>query len=283
MNFGQIQLSNVYVPEFLRKRASSRVLLFFGVGWMTVFFAIPTVLLLFESLNFGDGALFEFYRQALAETYVSTLVRTMVLAFVTTLICLVFAYWIAYFLAFRAKHKTLLLGLVLLPLWIAIIIRYFGVSLFFLPTGPVQQIFGTDFGVLFSNVGVVVGLMAALLPFGILPIYNSLQSIDEELIHASEVLGAHPLHTLRAVIFPLSLSGIVAGSLFVYILAAGSYLAPSILGGPDNFMMANVIEQSFQYSVPQSAALAVIFTVALLILIGIFNHYANLSEVLGNL
>ncbi|MFB1062625.1 MULTISPECIES: ABC transporter permease [unclassified Natrinema] len=240
-------------------------------------------MLFVESLNFGGGDLFANYRDALSGVYLETLGRTLYYALITTVVCLVLGYTIAYFIAFKAKRQFAMLALVLLPLWIAIIIRYFGVSLFFLPTGPVQQLFGTDFGVLFTTRGVVIGLVSALLPFAILPMYNSIQSIDDELIYASEVLGATPLYTLRTVIIPLSLSGVVAAALFVYILAAGSYLAPALLGGPADFMMANVIEQSFTYDLDLAATMSVVFTVTLLILIGLFNHYANISEVLSDL
>ncbi|THE64021.1 ABC transporter permease [Salinadaptatus halalkaliphilus] len=280
---GNVRLPNVKPPSMLRDRSMPKLLVMIGLGWLSLFFIIPVIVLLFESFNFGDGALLDNYRQALSGTYVRTLGRTLAYAFVTTVVCLILGYWISYYIAFKAEHKTLMLAFVLLPLWIAIIIRYFGVSLFFLPTGPVQQLFGTDFGILFSTTGTIIGLTSALLPFATLPIYNALQSIDEEYIHASQVLGATPLKTLRTVIFPLSLSGIIAGALFVYILAAGSFLAPAILGGPGDFMMANIIEQSFSYSIPLAAALSVVFTVALLILIGIFNHYANISEVLSDL
>ncbi|WP_226482702.1 ABC transporter permease [Natrinema amylolyticum] len=283
MKFGNVQLPELPSLGLFRDRSTGKILMAIGLGWLTIFFIIPVFVLLFESLNFGSGSLFENYSTALSSTYTRTLGRTLAYALVTTIVCLTLGYWISYYIAFKAKRQMLMLGFILLPLWIAIIIRYFGVSLFFLPTGPVQQLFGTDFGVLFSTTGVIVGLTAALLPFAILPIFNSLQSIDEELINSSKVLGATPLHTLRTVVFPLSLSGVIASALFVYILAAGSFLAPALLGGPGDFMMANVIEQSFSYSIPLAAALSVVFTGALLILIGIFNHYANISEVLSDL
>lgn len=283
MRFGNVQLPEFPAVSILEDRSKPKLLMAVGLGWLTIFFVIPVVVLLFESLNFSEGSLLENYSTALSGTYLWTLGRTMAYAFITTIVCLILGYWISYYIAFKAKRQMLMLGFVLLPLWIAIIIRFFGVSLFFLPTGPVQQVFGTDFGILFSTSGVIIGLTSALLPFAILPIYNSLQSIDEELINASKILGATPLHTLRTVIFPLSLSGVIASALFVYILAAGSFLAPAILGGPGDFMMANVIEQSFSYSIPLAAALSVVFTVALLILIGVFNHYANISEVLSDL
>lgn len=269
--------------SWLEDGITSRHLAGFGIGFLVFLFVIPVALLLWESLNFGGGNPFEHYRQALSGVYVSTLLRTFYYALLTTIVCLVLAYVFCYYVVFKSERKLFLMALVAVPLWVAIIIRYFGVALFFLPTGPVAKLFGTDFGILFDTPGVIVGLTCALLPLAIFPIYNSLQSIDEEMIHASRVLGASQIHTVREVILPMSLSGIVAATLFVYILAAGSYLAPAILGGSGDFLMANIIERSFGYNTELAAALAVVFTVSLLIIVGTFNRYVNIAEVLGDL
>ncbi len=278
-----VRLPSWGVTTRIRTAISARALVGLGLLWLAVFFVLPVGFLLVESLNFGDGTLFEHYERALSTVYLYGLGRTLAYAFVTTIICLVLGYTIAYYIAFESNRPILLLSLVLLPLWIAIIIRYFGVNLFFLPTGPVQGIFGTDFGVLYSTPGVIIGLVSALLPFAILPMYNSLRSIDGELLDASHILGASPFETFRTIVLPLSLSGIVAATLFVFILAAGSFLAPDILGGPGDAMMANYIEDATSYSIELSAAFSVIFTAALLVLVGLFNHVANISEVLGEL
>ncbi|THE63620.1 ABC transporter permease subunit [Salinadaptatus halalkaliphilus] len=278
-----ITVSSAALPRPVRRFVSPRVLIGIGLLWLSVFFVVPVVYLLFESLNFGDGSLLANYEQALQAVYRQALYRTFGYALLTTVLTLLLGYLTAYYIAFKSSRPFLLLTLVLLPLWVAIIIRFFGVRLFFLSSGPVQQLFGTDFGIMNSRNGVILGLMSALLPFAVLPIYNSLQSIDDELIHASRTLGAGQFQTLRSVIFPLSLSGVIAATLFVFILAAGSFLAPAIMGGPSNFMMANVIEEAQSYSVSLAAAMAVVFTGSLLIVIGAFNHVANVSEVLGDL
>ena len=267
----------------LEERISSRHLAWFGIAFLVVLFVIPVFVLLLNSVNFEGGDPFRYYRSALGSVYLMTLLRTFYYALLTTVLSLVLAYAFSYYVAFKAEHPMVFLSLIALPLWIAIIIRYFGVALFFLPTGPFVQVFGSDFGVLFNTPGVILGLTSALLPLAILPIYNSLQAIDEEMIHASRVLGASQFTTVREIILPMSLSGIVAGTLFVFILAAGSFLGPAILGGPGDFLMANVIESTFGYNTDLSAALAVVFTVALLILVGVFNWFVNIGEVLGDL
>lgn len=284
MRFGIVEVPEERVPTWIRDRITYRRLVGVGVAWLVLLFVVPVVVLLFESLNLEGGeGIFVNYRNALSGVWLMTLARTFYYALLTTFACLVLGYAFAYYVAFRTRRRIVFLALVALPLWVAIIIRYFGVALFFLPTGPFVGVFGSDFGILFNTPGVIVGLTSALLPFAILPIYNSLRSIDEEMIHASRVLGAGQLRTVYEVIWPMSLSGVVAATLFVYILAAGSFLAPAILGGSGNFMMANVIEQTFGYAMGLGSALAVVFTVSLLVLIAAFNRFVNISEVLGDL
>ncbi len=282
MRFGIVEFPDT--PSWLRGRITPRHLVGFGLAWLLFLFVVPVGILLLESLNFdGGGGLFANYRRAFSGVWMMTLARTFYYALLTTIACLVLGYAFAYYVAFKTERRIVFLALVAIPLWVAIIIRYFGVALFFLPTGPFVQVFGSDWGVLFNTPGVIIGLTSALLPFAILPIYNSLRSVDEEMIHASRVLGASQTRTVREVIFPMSLSGVVAATLFVYILAAGSFLAPAILGGPGNFMMANVIESQFGINTDFAATLAVVFTAALLILIIAFNRYVNIAEVLGDL
>jgi ABC-type spermidine/putrescine transport system permease subunit I len=152
-----------------------------------------------------------------------------------------------------------------------------------LPTGPVVEIFGTDFGIMFDTPGVIIALVTVLLPFAILPIYNALDSMDEDMISASHVLGASRLRTFYEVTLPQSLSGIVAATIFIFILSSGSFLAPAILGGPGNFMMANVIASSYAFNIELAAAMSVVFTLALLVIIIAFNSYISIGKVLGEL
>jgi ABC-type spermidine/putrescine transport system permease subunit I len=110
-------------------------------------------------------------------------------------------------------------------------------------------------------------------------------SIDTDLVSASRILGASYLQTIRSIVFPLSLSGVIAAGLIVFILATGSFLAPAVLGGPGNTMIANIIEQAFsdQLNIELASALAVVYTTLLLVLIMGFNSYINIGKVLGDL
>ncbi|SIS15139.1 ABC transporter permease [Natronorubrum thiooxidans] len=273
------------IPNWLTERISNRHLVAIGIGWVTLFFVFPILFLVVESLNFGDGSLFEAYHRATGGVYVSAFVRSFIYGFVTTVLTLVFAYVLAYYLAFASKRVRLLLTLVVVPLWIAYIIRYFGLMLFFSPTGPLAQVTGLEIDLLFTSTAVVLGLTNAYLPFAVLPIYNSLNAIHHETINASRVLGAGQFRTIREVVLPLSMPGIIAAGVIVFILATGSFLGPAVLGGPNQSMIANEIARTFleAYNIQLASALAVIYTVLLVAFIAAFNAVFNLQEALGNL
>ena len=256
----------------------------FALAFLTLFLLLPILLLVLSSLNFG-GNVFENYRIALSGVYLNAILLSFFVAGVTTPILLVLAFGVSYFIVFHATHTRLMLGLVLLPMWIAYIIRYLGIQLFLYPNGPIVSAFGTNFGLLFSTAGVVLGLVSGFLPFAVLPIYNSLSSLDRSLLDASTVMGADRFDTIIRVILPLSLSGLVTAGLLVFILSAGAFLAPDILGGPSDLMIANMIERSYSdiFNIELAAALAVIYTLILSVLLVAFNSYLNIGEVLSDI
>lgn len=277
-------VEGIPVPDVVKRYGSPRTLVAVALGFLGVAYIVPILLLYWQSLNFGDGSLFVHYESALSGIYLETLARSFYYGLLTTVVTLSLGYVLAYYIAFRARREKFLLGLVVLPLWIAYVIRYLGIQLFLFDSSPFVQLVGTDFGILFSTRGVIVGLTSVFLPFAVLPIYHALNSIDDALVSASRTLGASQLRTIRSVVIPLSLSGIVAGGLIVFILATGSFLAPAVLGGPSDTMIANIIEQSYSsFNVGLASSLAVIYTTVLLVIIMAFNSYVNIGRVLGEL
>lgn len=274
---------SVPVVDTFRDRLPATIHVLFGIGFIALFLLLPIALLVINSLNFG-GELLENYRIALSDVYLRAIFNSLFIAAVSTPILLLLAFFVSYFIIFQTKRTRLMLGLVLLPMWIAYIIRYLGIQLFLYPNGPVVSVFDTNFGLLFSTTGVVLGLVSGFLPFAVLPIYNSLSGVDRDLIDASSVMGATRLNTIRHVMIPLSVPGFVTAGLLVFILSAGAFLAPDILGGPSDLMIANMIERSYSeiFDIKLAAALAVIYTTMLLTLLVVFNSYLNIGEVLSD-
>lgn len=273
------------IGERLEGRIANRHLALFGLGFVGLFFILPIVLLVPESLHLGSSTPFESYRRAMDGIYVDAFVRSFLFGVVTTVVTLALAYGLSYFLAFSTERVRLGMTLIIVPLWIAYIVRYFGILLFLSPAGPLADLTGIETGLLFTTPAVIIGLANVYLPFAVLPIYNSLNAIDDELLDASRVLGAGKWRTIATVIVPLSLPGLIAAGLIVFILAAGSFLGPAVLGGPKQTMIANVIAQAFldNFNIQFASALAIIYTVLLVGTLLVFNTVFDLQEALGNI
>jgi ABC-type spermidine/putrescine transport system permease subunit I len=270
------------VGERLQGRVSNRHLAALGVGFVGFFFILPIAFLIPESLHLGSATPFESYRRAMNGIYVDAFVRSFVFGLVTTVVTLALAYLLAYYLTFATERVRIAMTFIIVPLWIAYIVRYFGILLFLSPAGPFANVTGIDPDLLFTTPAVIIGLANVYLPFAVLPLYNSLNAIDEALLDASRVLGANKWWTIAKVIFPLSLPGLVAAGLIVFILAAGSFLGPAVLGGPRQAMIANVIAQAFleNFNIQFASALAIIYTVLLVGFLIAFNTIFDLQEVL---
>lgn len=269
-------------PESVSQRLSHKPFALLGLAWVGLFFIGPLILLAITSLNLsGNGSVFESYIRALGDPYRGSFIRSVVYAGETTLVALILSYTIAYYLVYVTKRPRIMVGLVLMPLWVAYVVRYFGILTFFAPVGPLSLITDSPPRILYSTTGVVLGLANVFIPFAVLPMYNSMNAIDEEYINASRMLGAGYLRTIVKVIIPLSLPGIIAAALIMFILSAGSYLAPALLGGPKQTMIANMIANA-QLGTGNSqlaAALSTMYTVLLFIGLLLFNSVMDLQEV----
>lgn len=273
------------VGESLRGRITNGHLAMFGLGFVGLFFVLPVLFLFPESIAFGTGDPFQAYRRAMTDTYISSFVRSFLYGGITTAVTLALAYLVGYFLAFGTDRVRLGMTLIIVPLWIAYIVRYFGILLFLSPAGPFADLTGVDPAILFSTPAVIIGLSNVYLPFAVLPIYNSLNAIDQDLVNASRVLGASRWRALVSVVVPLSLPGLVAAGLIVFILAAGSFLGPAVLGGPRQTMIANEIASAFleNFNIQFASALAVIYSILLVGALLVFNTVFDIKEVLGNI
>lgn len=198
--------------------------------------------------------------------YLTVLLRSMKIAGAVTVFAVVLAYPLAYFLSFKAVvRKHLLYQLVIIPLWVSYLVRAYAwktilgsdgvlntlLQYFHLTRHPVEAL-------LYSPLAVVVTLTHIYTPFAFLPIYASLEHVPRPLLEASEDLGATPAGTLRKVILPLSLPGVLAGATFAFVLSLGDFLAPLLLGGPSGIMISNVVVSLFgaAYNWPLGAAIS---------------------------
>ncbi len=219
--------------------------------------------------------------------YRDILFSTLRIAAITTIVCALLGYVPAYFIArSRTRYKAVLLLLLMLPFWISYIIRtmswinILGVSgalnVFLQTIDVIDQ----PLQLLYNEPSVILGLVHFLLPFMILNVYVSVDGIDENLTDAARSLGATGWQAFREVTLPLSLPGLAAGGLLCFVLAAGTYITPLILGGPGNAMFANLVFDAIitQLNWPLGSAMSLVLLVVLGIIVTVYNRFVGIGQ-----
>ena len=276
-----------------RKRLVPYWLLLPGILWLIVFFAAPLVYQASTSVQTGsleEGFKvtwhFATYWDALGE-YWPQFVRSVGYAATATALCLLLGYPLAYLIAFKAgRWRNIVMILVIAPFFTSFLICTLAWKTILADGGPVVGLLnslhvldvtswlGLTEGqrVLATPLAVVCGLTYNFLPFMVLPLYTSLERIDPRLHEAAGDLYARPATTFRRVTFPLSMPGVVAGTLLTFIPAAGDYINAELLGSTDQKMIGNVIQSQFLrvLDYPTAAALSFILMAAILAMVTIY-------------
>lgn len=214
--------------------------------------------------------------------------QTFRVAGITTVICMVVGYIPAYYIAQTTfRHKWLLMLLLILPFWVSFIIRTLSWIHILGKEGAINAlllklgIIDAPLHMLYTEGSVVLGMMHFLLPYMIINVYVSLEGIDRNLVSAARTLGCTPWQAFLQVTLPLSAPGLAAGTLLCFVLAAGSYVTPLLLGGPDDFLFGNLIFDAMLEEVnwPLGATLSFVLLVFLGVLVIIYNRFMGLSQI----
>ena len=281
-------------PDQQRRGLAGYLLLLPGSFWLVLFFVVPTVTLVATSLYDPAGSLelgyemtghVENYATAIAD-YWEQIRRSLTYALIATVTCVLLGYPLAYAIAFKAgRYKTLLLVAVIAPFFTSFLVRTLAwqyllgdnewiVSfLRWLPfTGADLQLINTPFSV-------VAGITYNFLPFFVLPLYASLEKIDHRLLEAAGDLYASPAKGFLKVTLPLSMPGVVAGTLLTFIPAAGDYINAELLGSPNTRMVGNEIQDLFYAGdYPTASALSVGLMATIVVLVAIYVWRAGTDE-----
>jgi len=270
--------------------------------WLTLFFLVPLAVIFGISLatkQFGkppyspllttEGGtvqltlhLSNYIKLFTDSLYVSAYLSSIRIALISTVFTLLIGYPMAYAIA-RApeKWRNILLMLVILPFWTSFLLRVYALSGFMRGNGVINNVLGV-FGIeplvmMQTDFAVYVGIVYTYLPFMILPLYTNLVKLDGALLEASADLGARPLRTFISITLPLSMPGIVAGSMLVFIPAIGEFVIPSLLGGPSTLMIGRVLWDEFFTSTnwPRAAAVAIAMLVVVVIPIMLMQKAQN--------
>jgi spermidine/putrescine transport system permease protein len=281
-------------PQRSGRRVTAYLLLLPGGLWLLLFFAVPLVSLLAASLYDPNGSIengfsMTWHWQNFSDTmadYWRPFGRSLWYALLTTAFCLLLGYPLAYAIAIKAgRWKNLMLALVIAPFFTSFLIRTLSWKLLLSDNGFVVDalkwlhILGEDGRLLATTSAVVTGLTYNFLPFMVLPLYASLERIDPRLLEAGGDLYAGPFTTFRKVTLPLSMPGVIAGTLLTFIPAAGDYINAQLLGTPKQRMIGNDIQRLFAAGAyPTAAALSVTLMAAIVVLVLLYIRRAGTED-----
>ena len=271
-----LPLSDTAQPHARRPGAWGWLLLAPMLGWLAAFVILPLGILAVYSFCSRDDlgrVVFSFtwdnYARVFDPIYLRILGRSVGYAALTTVLCVLIGYPVAWFIARRdeaARNRLLLLLMV--PFWISFLIRTYAWIVILKSEGLLNgllqwaHVIAAPLDLLYTPAAVVIGLVYAYLPFMILPIYASAEKLDPALVEAAHDLGAGPLRAFTSVIIPLTMPGIAAGALLVFVPAIGMFAITDLMGGAQVPMIGNVIQNQFlkARNWPFGAALGVVFT-----------------------
>lgn len=261
--------------------------------WLLIFLIVPVSMIAIISFttNLGFG-MFEYkfslegYTAAFSSVHAKVIFQSLFWAFLSTFICLLIAYPFAYFIANAGKWKNLLLLLVMIPFWTNLLIRLYSWIILLNSEGIVNNILmkigiiSEPITMLYTPYAVIVGLVYGFLPFMILPIYASIEQLDKSYLEASEDLGANPIKTFFKVTLPLTLPGILAGTIMTFVPAISVFVVTELLAGGRILMVGNIIKTSFleQMNWQLGSALSLLLMVLVLISIFIFMRFTSSDD-----
>lgn len=295
-------------PRSRRETRRLLVLISPSLFWLVVFFLIPLILVF--AISFGQRGIYggvrwnitlENYARFFDPLYLRIFGRTLAIALTTTVLCLLIGYPLAYFIATRSpRWRNGLLLLLMIPFWTNFLIRTYAwllllrdqgfVNAFW--TGPLHAVFAqlalavplpiwepflqatsvplTLFG---TDGAIIVGLVYGWLPDMVLPCYAAIERLDYSLVEAAQDLYANRLKSFLRVILPLTMSGIVAGSILVFIPSLGAYITPDLLGGAKSIMIGNVIYSQFMSARDYPFGSAISFVLMAVMLVGTLIYF----------
>ncbi len=263
-------------------------------AWMGLFALIPSLMVLGASLlTRGETEFVSLpltvsnYLRLLDPIYLEVLWSSSSLASLTTLSCLILGYPFAYLLArSNSRHKRLMLLLVIIPFWTSSLVRTYAIIILLKTKGVLNSLLlwtgliQSPLNLLYTDLAVLVGLTYSLLPFMVLPLYASIEKLDVRLLEAARDLGAGRLTTFTRIVLPLTLPGIVAGSMLVFLPALGMFYIPDLLGGAKTLLVGNLIKNQFLSARdwPFGSAVSVMLTVLMAAMLLLYGWTANKAK-----
>ncbi|PRR81011.1 ABC transporter permease [Clostridium vincentii] len=267
--------------------------------WMTVFVAIPFLYIFAISfMNRGEyggielGFTLSNYANVFDPLYMNVFTGSIWMATKTTVLCILIGYPFAYFIAQKSSgKKTMLLLMVIVPFLTNSLVRTYGWIILIRSEGIINNfllaihLIKEPLEILYTNTGVMIGMVYTLVPFMILPLYSCIEKLDKSLLEAASDLGAKPRRAFTKITLPLTMPGIFAGSILVFIPTLGYFFISDLLGGSKVMLIGNLIKNQFltARNWPFGAALSIILIIMTLVLVGVYKKVGGDLDELGGI
>jgi spermidine/putrescine transport system permease protein len=277
-----------------RQNRRSLLLALPAIIWMVGFFLAPVVIVLVVSfLTRGRGGVGQLpftlaNYQRVVELFGPVIIDSLWIALVTTIICLLVGYPLAFFISTRkdARVRALALFMIILPFWTNFLVRTYALQTILGRDGIINGtllnlgLLGEPMQLLNTPEAVLFGLVYGYLPFMVLPIYASVERFDFRYVEAAHDLGANDLWAFLRVVFPMTLPGVIAGFILVFIPTIGAFVTPDLMGGTRGIMIGNLIQQQFRGSgnQPLGSALSVVLMALVMIALLFYIRFGNREE-----
>lgn len=260
--------------------------------WLFLFALIPLLLITLVSvMSNSTSELYQLpltltsYRELADPLYLHIFLRSVIIATITTTLTLLLSYPFAYTIArTQSRYQTLLMLLVIVPFWTSSLIRTYAImailkangllNTLLLKLGVIEQ----PVQLLYTNTAMLVGLIYTLIPFMILPLYANMEKLDYSLIEAAKDLGANSKTILLKILIPLTMPGIITGSILVFLPAMTLFYIPTLLGGSKSILLGNLIQSQFLSAInwPMGAAMSVVLLA--IMLLSLFAYWKNTNH-----
>ncbi len=266
------------------------------VIWLTLLVAAPLLYVFFLSFMSTDGyhVIYQFsfdnYKNLLNPTYMEIYANSFVIAFFTTIICIVMGYPFAFIMAkAKGKKKTIMMIMLMVPFWTNSLIRLNGWKTILGKTGLLNT-FLVDLGfvdlpieILYTRGAVLLGMVYTLIPYMILPLFASIDKLEDNLLEASNDLGANPVKTFLHITLPLTFPGVFSGSIMIFIPSLGYFFVSDIMGGGKSQLIGNLIENQFKAANnwPFGASLSMLLIFLILVIVTVYKKSGGDMEDLG--
>ena len=274
-----------------REKSKGFLLALPAVIWLSLFFVLPLLIVLVVSfLTRGQGGVGTMpltlaNYERVADVFIGILGDSVWVAFATTIICLLVGYPMAFFISTRQnpRARQLALFLIILPFWTNFLVRTYALQTILGREGTLNTflmnlgLIAEPLGLLNTQGAVLLGLVYGFLPFMVLPIYASAERFEFRFVEAAHDLGANDWFAFWRIVLPLTLPGVVAGCILVFIPAIGSFVTPDLLGGTRGIMIGNLITQQFRGSgnQPLGSALSIVMMIMVMIALLVYIRFGE--------